>query len=246
MTLRDAVTLWEMEHPTSKFMDEFVINAEVNKDSLFDYLMYEYEGMQIIDGHSGIFHDRVRMFFEIHKWNIDKLAESLQFEYDPLQNYRWKQHRDMDREQDVNSNTNRDVTTTTTEGIDTNTTGSWDEQGKDSGEDVNLVSAFNDLPSKDKPWVDTEHHRDIDDSKYSKDGSSTQTTHTDDVINTKTDDDTAKTENLDENVLEDITREGTNGVSYQELIEEERKQAEYNIYKWIGKHFCKELLVALW
>lgn len=53
-------------------------------------------------------------------------------------------------------------------------------------------------------------------------------------------------EHLQEVQDETIIRSGNIGKTYQSIIEEERKKAQFNIYRWIMRRFCKELMVGLW
>lgn len=204
-----------MNHEGAGFFDTCEINALVNKKDLLDYLMLEYSDMNTIDSNSERFHLRVENFFKIHKWNIDKLAESLNFVYKPLETYHGTEHRTEE--------------ISTVENVDTGIT--YSESGEGSKHDVNLVSAFNDVRSpQGKQYIDSEHDRQEQTTHYSKEGES--------------DSDMDRTQDVGED--EHTTKSGNDGKSYQSLIEEERKQAEFNIYKWIAKHFCLELLIAIW
>lgn len=218
MTLRDIVDIWEMQNKGS-FFDDVHVNALVDKSALIDYLMLEYQDMITIDSDSGMFHFRVVNFFKIHKWNIDKLAESLNFEYNPLGNVNYHLHNKWHRTEDIDTKKDEDE--------------DWTEHGHTDEQDVNLVSAYNDVPSTINNLQDTEHHRDVIDIDYSKEGTDDKTT----VYHEEQD------ENYD-GTTDKWGHESPN--SFQELIEEERKQAQFNIYKWIGKHFCLELLVSIW
>lgn len=234
MTLENSVAIWEIKHPNDSYFDAMTLNAAISRDNLFNWLMYEYGEMEVIDGDSGAFHDRMKYFFEIHDWNISKLVESTALTYDPIKDYGWKQDRRLDR--DVATTDNK-TTTGTKNGT---ASGEWEEERKSNGQDVNLVSAFNDLPATINSLKDTEHDRVVSETKQIADGTNSETTN--ETTSGKED----ATGAVDEDVTEHIERTGTQGHSYQELIEEERKQAEFNIYKWIGRHFCKELLIAVW
>lgn len=215
MTLLNIIELWEMQHSEKKFFDDCVIHALVDRNALLEYLLLEYGTMEPVDEHSELFHRRVVNFFEIHRWNIDKLVESQNFEYKPLDTYHGSEKR------------NEDISTI--ENIDTGVT--YEESGNSDTQTVNLVSAFNDVRSPSgNQYIDSEHDRQQQTGHYDKDGSS------------DTDTDRTKDEHQDENIV----KEGNNGTSYQSLIEEERKQAQFNIYKWIAKHFSLELLVCVW
>lgn len=309
MTFSNAVELWEYQHGAGKFMDDFVINAAVEKPTLLDYLLYDYGTMRIVETNSDAFHDMVDNFFKVHKWNIDKLAESLSFEYNPLDNTDWRQVQDFDRGEDFDSITDRDVVVDRDMGVDQKTVvdrdvdvdekeivdrdikvnrdenidrretidtdKTWSERGQSDEEDRHFVSAYND-DNRDTPrsrdtihqsydksgnehtnTVDTEHTTDLENTITADDIVTTTTKNTDeDVVTTErtdtaedigTAEDIVKNEQTKEQIDVIITKKGHDGnVSYQSLIEEERKQAQFNLYKWIGNHFARELLICLW
>lgn len=219
MRLIEAVEIWRVVKGNDDFWDSFILNAQVDRATLVDYLMLEYGEMLTLDNSVEVFRRRVETFFKTHKWNIDKLAESLNFKYDPIHNTRWHKHETWDRDEAIDIHQNKD--------------NDWTENGQTDETDTNYVSAFNDVESREGAIVDTEHHRDVIDIDYHKEG-------TDDTIT-----DTHTTE--DEGWVGDIDEEGhKNNHTFQELIEEERKQAQFNLYKWIGKHFCIECLVSIW
>lgn len=266
MTLDSSVILWEYQNKSKYFQDIIIdTNQRLDKNALLDYLLYEFGSMRTVDTDSNTFHDRVRMFFDIHRWNIDKLSDSQNLDYDTLGNVDWKQVTDYDRSQDVHTSEERDinvdelrtddtdVSRNETTDVDRNESINTKEKGSDNSTDTNYVSAFNDNDD------DTKHHRDVHQGSYDKEIDTTDSETTDTVdketvdtdetetINRKTDDDLETQQNLGELIDVTITKKGhDNNFSYQQLIEEERKQAEFNLYKWIGRHFCKELLIALW
>lgn len=236
MILANQIELWEMEN-NKGFFDDCYIPSSLNRTALFDYLYLEYSDMQTIDGNWNTFHRRVLNFFTIHKYELDGLAESISYEYEPLDNF--------NSTQVLGRKTDKGSDSSTVE--HTNNTENWNENGKQFQQNVNLVSAYNDnesptlvgTDSDGNPiykYIDTEHHRDIENRNYSSHGDKT------DAFNRG--EETVATSL--ENVGEQILKHGNNGVSYQSLIEEERKLREFNIYKWIARHFSTELLVCVW
>lgn len=230
MTLRDIVDIWEMKH-NGNFFDEITLHQLVDKDALVNYLMMEYQDMITIDSDSGMFHFRVVNFFKTHKWNIDKLAESLNFYYNPIGNVNYHLHNKWARDESIARD--EDIDSEKVEDDD------WTETGHTDETDTNYVSAFNDVESREHNIVDSEHHRDVIDIDYNKQGTDDKTT----MYHETQDEDTVEDEDYD-GTVDKWGHDSPN--SFQELIEEERQQAQFNIYKWIGKHFCLELLVSIW
>lgn len=220
MTLLDAIEIWKIRMNSDFWNDiNVILHEKLDKEALYGYLMQEYGNMEILDTDSIFFHNRVITFFKIHKWNIDKLTESMYFDYDPIGNTVHHTHTTWERDEEIlNEKIENDV---------------WTEKGHTDEQDVHLISADNDIPADLDNLKDTEDFRDVIDVDYSKEGTDDKTTNTDQVE--------------DENYDGTVDKWGHESpASFQELIEEERQQAQFNIYKWIGKHFCHELLVAIW
>lgn len=330
MKFIEMIDLWTLQNPDKDFFDGIELHEAIDKESLLDYLLLEYMYLDTVDTSSRAFHLRVKNFFKIHKWNIDKLCESMLFEYKPLDNYHVNSTVETDRDKKVDTTTDRDQTSTSNkqstntgeesktlkdttdrnQDIDntknTITIGEesktdtekitsekdWDETDHMTETDLNLVSAFNDIPSPEiistdpikYKYNDTEHDRQQIIADTTKEGTESITTNknghydidssttvsetgteslTENITknehydtDTKNDlteelkghvnEDIIKNEITDEGIVEDSYKYGNIGKSYQSLIEEERKQAQFNIYKWIARHFCRELLISLW
>lgn len=205
--LKNSVELWQLSHTEAFYLDGAPINEKIDKHLLWDYILAEFSFMEIVEQDSITFHYRVLQFFKKYKYNIDKLVESQHFNYDPIDNFRWKQH----LVRDVDSETHND----------------YRDNKNGNSENVHFISAFDDIPSPSNgTFVDTEHSRDT--SKYnddmSGDNNGTGAIDTDEVIE----------------------RTGHADKSFQELIEEERKLSQFNIYNWIADKFSKELLIGIW
>lgn len=218
MTLLDMAEWYETVNGKSMWND-FVLTEKINRQALIDYLMDEYADMEVIDNNSKVYYRKINNFFLVHKWNIDKLAETLEFDYNPIWNSHHFEHEKWARDETINEDTYRDD--------------DWTEHGTTHEQDVHGVSAYNDTQGTIESPIDTEDYRDVMDVNYSKEG-------TDD---TTTDKDTVE----DEDYTGDIEKWGHDpNKTYQELIEQEREQAQFNIYKWIASHFCNEMLIAIW
>lgn len=249
MTLIEQMEMWKLKH-NEEFW-EFELHSALDKNALIDYLLYEYGDMKTVDSNSGQFRNHIKNFFKIHKWNIDKLAESTQLEYYTLENVRYHTHRKFDEEE--TTDTDFDLTanekTRGTEDVTTTHDMDWTEKGDEDREDVHYISAFNDHPSpQGSRFVDTEQYRDTSHMDYNKRGDKDDL----DIVDRDTTGNQDNTEHTEQDKLrindthEDKDKVGHDGGSYQSLIEEERKQAQFNIYKWIGNHFCRELLTHIW
>lgn len=237
MIFANAVELWEMKN-NKRFYEDWNIHPSINKETLLDYLLLNFDVLRTIDSHSETFHFHTINFFDIHKFNIDKLAETTLFTYEPLEDYTWHQVMNRDTTQDETTGTTQKVTDDAT----SSTVEQYSEDGTSNDMIANLVSAFNDIPSNPPNYQDTEHDRKLNNGSYDKNGDRSIDFSSNEVT------DLAKDEERDytENVGEDITRHGNDKNTFQQLINEERAVAEFNIYKWIGRHFQRELLTGVW
>ena len=218
MKLRDIMEIWNLNTGTDIF-DDITLNAKVNKSVLIDFLVSEYGDMQTVESYSTTMHQKILNFFLVHKWNIDKLCDTLDLDYNPIWTHDNYTDTTWARDETINTDIKEDE--------------DWTEKGHTDETDINGVSAYNDLPATLDSPIDTEHHRDIITVDYSKEGTDDKTTDKDQVE--------------DEDYKGNVHKYGHDAnKSYQELIEEERKQAEFNIYKWISYHFARELVLAIW
>ena len=169
----------------------------------------------------------------------------MKLEYKPLNNFDWKQKRELDRgihtadDTTRNDNTNQESST------------GWNEKGRDYHTDTHLISAYNDEESPKQigtdengnpiyQYFDNEKYRDIHSGNYTKNGDS----HLDNEVNLESE--TNRQIHTDEDVGENIHKYGNLGITYQSLITEERRVAEFNIYKWILKHFIHEMVIPIY
>lgn len=218
MLLKNVVEIWETRNPNEGFFDSVVLSAPIDKPTLWDYLMIQYGGMNTVEGNSGYFRFMVENFFKTHDWNIKKLWDSTQFNYEPLDNYRYTEK------------------TGSTEVIDNDK--EWDVHNRAFSQTVDRVMGFNTPEPDSVMWKDSNGE-----PVYVSPGNESERTMF------SSDADELGTQGTDQTTDFDETKTKTGHSpeqSFQTLIEEERRQAEFNIYKWIGKHFSKELLICIW
>ena len=78
------------------------------------------------------------------------------------------------------------------------------------------------------------------DNKRDIGGSNTRTDNLNESINA------SKDENLTWDETDVHTEEGIINTAYQDLIEKERKQAQFNVYNWIADKYAKELFLLVY
>lgn len=92
---------------------------------------------------------------------------------------------------------------------------------------THYVSAFNNVQGED-----VEQNRDVIKAKEK-------------VVDTENYTSAQDTNTKDNEETRD-TKKGITNLTYQDLIEKQRKVVQFSIYEWILKEFAKDLLVAIW
>ena len=92
---------------------------------------------------------------------------------------------------------------------------------------THYVSAFNNVQGED-----VEQHRDVIEANEK-------------VVDTENYTSAQDTNTKDNEETRD-TKKGITNLTYQDLVEKQRKVVQFSIYEWILKEFAKDLLVAIW
>ena len=243
-TLIDIIQMFNFNHgydldDMSKFYDDIVLDSRLDKEVLIDTILDECGAMVAVYNTSPVFKRFSDNFFKKYQLNITKLADTLHFEYDPLKNKNvtWTEttsiEQNLDTEEDHSENRTRSNTGTQT----TNETGT--QTNEFDGDETNTISAMN--SSTYEP-----------DNKTTTDNSNTRT---DNLQKQRTDNllegeqkagDRNKSEDLTWEETDTHTESGTEGVIYQDLIEKERKVAQFSLYGWIAKKYAHELFLLVY
>lgn len=244
MTLIDLIQIFNMNSENDiddfeSFYADIDIDSRIDKSVLIGCLMDECGAMDALYTTTGTFKYFSDNFFKKYKWNIGKLLDSLDFEYDPIKNKNitWtettKIEQNLDTAEDSSENrakTNSGTQTTNDTGTRTNV---YDE------DEENTISAMN--SGSYQP-----------DNKSEKDGSNTRT---DNLQSQRTDNlsegivatnGREKNEALKWDETDTHTESGANDVIVQDLIEKERKVAQFSVYGWIAKKYAEELFLLVY
>ena len=269
MTLIDLINTWNLQHDKeiddlTSFFSECIIDERLDRDVVIMSIIDECGAMRPLYNVSQTMKVFTENWFKKYRWNIGKLCDTLDFEYDPLTN----------KKTDWTETTEIEQNLVTEEGIEES------KEKKNTGtqkvEDTGTQKMENTGTQKmeNTGTQKTEYNEDVDnttsamnandyqpDNKSETDGESTRTddlesTRTDDLESTRTDDltetesrtnDRDKSENLDWNETDTHTETGMSGsVSYQDLIEKERKIAQFSIYNWIAKKYASEMFLLVY
>lgn len=228
MTFLDMIEIYNAKNGyelnnIEKIFDDIVLDSRLDKNTLIGVLLDQCGAMNCIYETSATFKYFSDNFFKKYEWNISKLVDSIELEYNPLENKKvhWTETTDITQ--------NLDTSETSDEDRSKRNTGT---QGSTYNEnETNTVSAMN--SSTYEP-----------DNKRDTSGSNTRTDNLSEVI------DATNSRSKDEDLTWDETDEhietGTSNIAYQDLIKKEREQAQFNVYNWIANKYSKELFLLVY
>lgn len=267
MTWLDQIQVWEINNPDGDYFVNIPVIAPeiIDRETLFDFLIDECGTFQPIWGDSERFREEILIFFLTHMWNIEELAKTMLYEYDPLTNRNWSE--DVISEDTGVKNTETDTHTTdvgtknTEKDTHLSETNDITTKSTENMQNVHYVSAYNQNESPQiigytesgnpiYKYDDVEEWRES--TSITRNGTENDTK----VNDTNTTGEERSTNSGDKNVtgeentkntgVTNITHKGNDGTMYQEYIKKQRQVVEFNLYKWICNHFADECFSHIW
>ena len=199
------------------------IDERLDKSTLIQVLLDECGAMNCLYTTTGTFKMFSDNFFKKYKWNIGKLLDTLDLKYDPIKNknIEWTETTSIEQNLD----------TAEASGENRNRTNSGTQKNEYEENEENTISAMN---SNDyQP-----------DNNNEREGTNNKTIDLKEAI----------VSNKDKNKNEALTWEetdkhiesGTNDIIVQDLIEKERRVAQFSVYGWIAKKYAHELFLLVY
>ena len=228
MTLIDIIELYniqkglDLDNVESIFAD-IDIDARIDKSTLIGSIIDVCGAMDCIYDTTPTFKYFSDNFFKKYKWNIGKLLDTLEFEYDPMKNksMQWTETTDIQQ--------NLDTAEESGENRNRANTGTQKNEYEENEE--NTISAMN--SGTYQP-----------DNKSDRDGENTRTDNLNEAITSEKE--RNKNEALDWDETDTHVESGNDGMPYQDLVEKERKVSQFNIYNWISDKYAKELFLLVY
>lgn len=276
MQLWSEVSLWEYHHPEYEhILDTVVLDSRINKDTLWDNIIFEFGELECVDSSFECFWKHLQTFFKKWNLPISELMNTLEYKYDPLQNVNYQVERNLSREvqRELGRDFVSTLASAIKKAIDQSDTYADTRSGNDdraikddeatntsnTHTDSHYVSAFNQIQPPDTDtydnrdagnWTETTTiNQDKTDSLAWSDKKNSTDTIDRDEDTTRNDDATERTDENEKTGTgenEGTKKVGTDRVSFQELIQEQRDIVVFNIYNWISDKFAKEFLIQLW
>ena len=228
MTLIDMIELYNiqkglnLDNIESIFAD-IDIDARIDRGTLVGSIVDVCGAMDCIYNTTPTFKYFSDNFFKKYKWNITRLLDTLEFEYDPMKtkSMQWTETTDIQQ--------NLDTAEESGENRNRANTGTQKNEYEENEE--NTISAMN--SSSYQP-----------DNKSDKDGENTRTDNLNEAITSEKE--RNKNEALDWDETDTHIESGNDGMPYQDLVEKERKVSQFNIYNWISNKYAKELFLLVY
>ena len=238
-----GISLWGLfEYTNETLFDGIELTERLSKDLLITNIIDKHGQLDLWQQHPDIVKRKIKTFFLTNYDNFDKMAEALQAEYNPLENY--------DRYE--NTTENRDTARTGQEEVQTegSTTGEASSTAHSEGGSQTDIGSYN-----------TEHKVSADnESTYqplNKDEVSARTDTTQSTDETSASSETSGTasENVqrssEDNTDDDFEREshihGNIGVTTsQQMLESELEVRKFNIYDYIADLCASEFLLRVY
>jgi hypothetical protein len=246
MTLLDIIETYntrygyELDDLGSIFRD-IDIDARLDKDVLIGALLDECGAMDAIYTTTSTFKFFSDNFFKKYKWNIEKLINTLEFEYNPIENRKldWTETTDIEQNldtgetqseekvrtntgtqtrEDTGTQTNKDTGTQTNENTGTQTMANTGTQDNEYDEtETNTISAMNSNDYQPDNKKETTGSNTRTDDLLSTRTDNLTGTRTDDLTSTRTDDLTkTRTDNLEENINATNSRDKSEDLTWAE------------------------------
>lgn len=228
MTLIDLIQLYNIHNDIdvndmNTFYADIVIDERIDKEILVASLLDECGAMDSIYNTTPSFKYFSDMFFRKYEKNITKLLDTLEAQYNPLEN------KHIECTETTQIEQNLDTAEDTTENRTKDNTGT---RGNTYGEtETNTISAMN--SSNYEP-----------DNKSETNGNNTRTDNLHEGIAATTG--RTKDEDLNWDETDTHIEGGIESMPYQDLIEKERKVWQFSIYNWISKKYAKELFLLVY
>lgn len=231
MNLIDILDIYSLEsHVDDMFfmLSDYTLDNRIDRNVMNTTIISELGNARPITTDPDLFKILFDNFFDKYASNITRLVDTMYLEYNPL--HTKDITREMNEKVDETENResvgdidNTDKYSTTTDNVETQS---------HTGE--NQVSAYDSsVYQPDKKSIDSQSATTVNGVEHSG----------------KTTSDITSTVDTDKDTKRDLTEtiQGKDGdTSYQSLIEQERKLAEFNIFNWIIKQMRRELFLLIY
>ena len=174
MTFLDMIEMYNIQtdrelNELGSMFEDIDIDARIDKDILVGALVDECGAMRCLYETTASFKYFSDNFFKKYKWNITKMLNTLEFEYDPLKNKQldWTEEVDITQNLDTEEDRTRDNTGTQgnvyeeTNTVSAMNSDSYSPDNKSNSSNTrtdNLSESINATKDEDLTWDETDTH----------------------------------------------------------------------------------------
>lgn len=228
MNLADMIEVYNIKHGNdiddiNSLYADIDIDSRLDKEILINTILDECGAMDCLYTTTEVFKRFSDNFFKKYKWNITKLLDTLELKYDPIKNKNLEWTETTSIEQNLN--------TEEESGETRNRANTGNQNTNYTDNEENTISAMND--NNYQP-----------DNNRANNGNTTRTDNLNESITS--DKDRNKNEALTWEETDTHKESGVNDIIVQDLIEKERKVAQFSIYAWISRKYSKELFLLIY
>ena len=174
MTFLDMIEMYNIQtdrelNELGSMYEDIDIDERIDKDILVGALVDQCGAMRCLYETTGTFKYFSDNFFKKYKWNITKMLNTLEFEYDPLKNKQlnWTEETDITQNLDTEEDRTRDNTGTQgnvyeeTNTVSAMNSDSYSPDNKSNSSNTrtdNLSESINATKDEDLTWDETDTH----------------------------------------------------------------------------------------
>lgn len=218
MNLVSLMEIWAIRNNVEDPMEmlkQGEFDSRIDKDLLAARIVQMCGAMHPLYNTSDSFMYFHKTFFKMWKPQISKLLDTMEYEYSPLENFRRDEKLRHKGNEKTKDEGNRNSESESKDEITAN------------GTNEDKTSAYNENVYQPNEINETSQHS-IDNSNSK------------DKVKTSND----RNKDIEDN--EDNLIHGLNGLfTSQNLLEQERKVSEYNVYQWIVQKYMEELFICV-
>lgn len=239
MNLLDVLDMYAMLNDSDDLtlmLQDYTLDSRLDRGVMNITIIRELGAMRPFVNDTTVFKLSLENFFNKWNYNIGKLIDTMYYEYDPIGN------KALHRTLNENSTDDRTLGETehreSTADIDNTDKYSTNTDNTETGTQETQVSAYDISTYQPKERIT---HTTTNDTDTTHSGETTSDIKSDVDTSHNLTEGNENEHHLGENIT------GKDGdSSYQELIEQERRLAEFNIFEWIIKRMREELFLLVY
>ena len=239
-TLRDYLDLYAYIHHSTDItlmLQDYTLDNRLSREQLNKMIVLNLGEQTPYFTHTDLIKTNIENWFATHEWNIKKLCDTLDLQYNPLYDKDWYENktRDLDGTHTGTDTMAKTGTQSNNDAIESHDT--TEEVIEDKTTETK-VSAYNENSYQPQQKVTENTPSDIVTDDFEKTDVNILTNN---LLDTETQN-LANTEDEETNIHH-YGKEDSG--TYAEMIEKERRQAQFNIYEWIIEHLSDEILLGV-